>query len=150
LTPLTGLSAALLEQHGMPLAQALATLRAALPRDAVLVGQNIRADVQWLGLKEGTDFAGMLDLAGLWRVFNAQYSSWSVFGQDHLARVLLGVDAAQCAPQTYASRSCSRTQKLAYARLVAGLRACAHACCCLLAHPHACTCARAPGRRTTR
>jgi hypothetical protein len=98
LTPLTGLTADLLNAHGMPLAQALATLRAGLPRDAVLVGQNIRADVQWLGLKEGTDFAGMLDLAGLWRCWNAQYKSWSVFGQDHLARVLLGVDSAQCAP----------------------------------------------------
>ncbi len=58
LTPLTGLTAALLEAHGMPLAQALATLRASLPREAVLVGQNIRADVQWLGLREGQDFAG--------------------------------------------------------------------------------------------
>ncbi len=99
LTPLTGLTAELLAQHGVPLAQALATLRAALPRDAVLVGQNIRADVQWLGLREGEDFRSMLDLAGLWRVYNAQYSSWSVFGQDHLARVLLGVDSAQCAPR---------------------------------------------------
>jgi hypothetical protein len=37
---------------------------AALARDAVLVGQNILQDVQWLGLKEGTDFKSCLDLAG--------------------------------------------------------------------------------------
>ena len=98
LTPLTGLSAELLSQHGVPLPQALATLRAALPRDAVLVGQNIGADVKWLGLREGEDFRGLLDLQGLWRVFNTQYNSWSVFNQEHLARVLLGVDAAQCVP----------------------------------------------------
>ena len=98
LTPLTGLNAELLTQHGVPLPQALATLRAALPRDAVLVGQNIGADVKWLGLREGEDFRGLLDLAGLWRVYNTQYNSWSVFNQEHLARVLLGVDAAQCVP----------------------------------------------------
>ncbi len=106
LTPLTGLTAELLAQHGMPLAAALATLRAALPRDAVLVGQNINADVRWLGLKEGEDFVGMVDLAGLFRVFNTQYNSWSVFGQDHVARVLLGVDSGTyvyaCALHTHA------------------------------------------------
>ena len=51
-------------------------------------------DVQWLNLVEGTDFAGMLDLAGLWRVWNAQYNSWSVFGQDHLVKTLLGAEVA--------------------------------------------------------
>ena len=110
LTPLTGLSAELLAQHGVPLAQALATLRAALPRDAVLVGQNIGADVKWLGLREGEDFRGLLDLQGLWRVFNTQYNSWSVFNQEHLARVLLGVDAAQCAPAHTAAFASALTQ----------------------------------------
>ena len=42
-------------------------LRGALPKSAVLVGTNIRADVQWLGLKEGEDFASMIDLSGLFR-----------------------------------------------------------------------------------
>ena len=109
LTPLTGLSAELLAQHGVPLAQALATLRAALPRDAVLVGQNIGADVKWLGLREGEDFRGLLDLQGLWRVFNTQYNSWSVFNQEHLARVLLGVDAAQCVPARSAASASALT-----------------------------------------
>ena len=36
----------------------------------------------------------MLDLAGLWRVWNAQYNSWSVFGQDHLVKTLLGAEVA--------------------------------------------------------
>ena len=56
LTPLTGLTPALLAQHGMPLAQAVAVLRQFLPPSAVLVGQNIAKDVQWLGLKEGQHF----------------------------------------------------------------------------------------------
>lgn len=35
----------------------------------------------------------MMDLVGLFRVWNRQYKSWSVFGQDHLAKVLLQWDA---------------------------------------------------------
>ena len=64
-----------------------------MPKNAVLVGTNIGADVRWLGLKEGEDFASMIDLSGLFRVFNPQYKSWSQFAQDHVAKCLLGVDA---------------------------------------------------------
>lgn len=56
LTPLTGLTAQLLAQHGMPLAQAVAVLQQYLPPNAILVGQNIAKDVEWLGLKEGQHF----------------------------------------------------------------------------------------------
>eukprot|EP00798_Chlamydomonas_sp_ICE-L_P018074 gene18074-24497_t len=90
LTPLTGLTSEILEQHGMPIEQALQALRQCLPPYATLVGQNIRKDVEWLGLKEGQDFASMMDLSGLFRVYNQQYKSFSVFGQDHVAKVLLG------------------------------------------------------------
>ena len=95
-SPPPGLTKELLDTQGVPLAVALATLRAHLPRNAVLVGQSISTDVKWLGLQEGTDFAGLVDLAGLYRVWNTQYKSWSVFVQDHLARMLLGVDNAGC------------------------------------------------------
>ncbi|PNW81053.1 hypothetical protein CHLRE_07g340750v5 [Chlamydomonas reinhardtii] len=89
LTPLTGLTAEVLERHGVPLAQAVGQVRLLLPRDAVLVGQNIGADVAWLGLAEGRDFEGMMDLQGLFRVWNDKFRSWSVFAQGHLAKVLL-------------------------------------------------------------
>ncbi|GIL53438.1 hypothetical protein Vafri_9016 [Volvox africanus] len=70
LTPLTGLTEELLWERGVPLVQALASVRSILPRDAVLIGQNIRQDVMWLGLKEGVDFEGMQDLQGLYRIWN--------------------------------------------------------------------------------
>ena len=124
----------------MPLQQAVAVVRQYLPRNAVLVGQNISKDVQWLGLREGQDFdqarvharrpgerppgahpaparrahargpavhpalpaapptcatpapMQMMDLTGLYRIWNERYKSFSVFGQDHLAKVLLGWD----------------------------------------------------------
>ena len=36
----------------------------------------------------------MMDLTGLFRVWNPQYKSWSVFGQDHLAKLLLNWDTS--------------------------------------------------------
>jgi len=91
LTPLTGLTAAHLDANGVPLASALATLRAHLPSNAVLVGQNIAKDVEWLGLVEGRDFGGMIDLAALLRVWNPKFGSYTYMAQDHYASIWLGV-----------------------------------------------------------
>ena len=46
ITELTGLTKELVDAHGLPLAEALALLRAHLPPTAILVGQNILKDVQ--------------------------------------------------------------------------------------------------------
>ncbi|KAL1500430.1 hypothetical protein AB1Y20_013087 [Prymnesium parvum] len=95
LTPLTGLTAELLEQRGTTLAEALATLRAALPSSAVLVGQNILKDVEWCGLVEGRDFAMMVDLAALLRVWNPKFGSYTYFSQDHYTNVWLDAGEAR-------------------------------------------------------
>lgn len=95
LTPLTGITAELLDAHGVPLEEALATLRTLLPKNAWLVGQNILKDVQWLGLVEGVDFAAQVDLAALLRVFNPRFGSYTYFGQDHYVRAWLGEEAAR-------------------------------------------------------
>ncbi|GBF98549.1 small RNA degrading nuclease [Raphidocelis subcapitata] len=92
LTALTGLTQEVVEQYGRPLAEQIELLKSWLPTDATLVGQNILMDVQWLGLREGVDFAACLDLAGLFRVWNPKYNSWTMFSQDHCAKVLLGWD----------------------------------------------------------
>lgn len=90
LEPLTGLSKELLDKHGVPLEQAMQKLRENLPKNAVLVGQNIGKDVEWLQLKEGEDFAGMIDLAVLIRVWNPKYGSYTYFGLDHASSCWLG------------------------------------------------------------
>jgi DNA polymerase III epsilon subunit-like protein len=95
LTPLTGVTAELLAAQGVPLSQALATLRAALPRNAVLVGQNIAKDVEWLGLVEGVDFGQMVDLAALLRCWNPKFGSYTYAAQDHYASVWLGVQRTE-------------------------------------------------------
>ena len=73
---LFSLTADLIERQGVPLETALALLRRVLPPTAILVGQNIGKDVEWLGLREGVDFASMVDLTGLYRVWNEQYKSF--------------------------------------------------------------------------
>jgi hypothetical protein len=90
LSPLTSLSKELIDEHGLPLETAMARLRKNLPRDAILVGQNIAKDVEWLCLKEGEDFASMIDLAALFRVWSDRHQSFTYFGQDHVAACLLG------------------------------------------------------------
>jgi RNA exonuclease 4 len=65
-----------------------------LPKDAILVGQNISKDVEWLGLKYGQDFQELKDLTGLFRVLNPKYNSYSVFSQDHLVKTLLNWDVS--------------------------------------------------------
>ena len=50
------LSEDLINQQGVSLQQALDLVRHVLPKEAILVGQNIGKDAQWLELKEGSDF----------------------------------------------------------------------------------------------
>ena len=90
ITPLTGLTADLLERKGVPLDDAMATLRKALPSNAVLVGMNIAKDVEWLELKEGADYGEMIDLSALLRAWNPRFGSYTYFAQDHYANVWLG------------------------------------------------------------
>jgi len=89
LTGLTGLTEAQVSK-GVSLEQATKMIKSVLPPTAILIGQNILKDVEWLNLKEEQDFAGMMDLAGLWRVFNAKFKNYSYFSLHHKANALLG------------------------------------------------------------
>jgi len=104
------LTADVLNYHGVSFAQAVAAVRQCLPRTATLVGQNVGQDIEWLQLKEGTDFKacappillvvdsqmhstspcqqphqgtavllaqGLIDLQGLWRVYNPKYKNYT-------------------------------------------------------------------------
>ena len=50
------LTAEVIQTQGVSFQQGVQLLRSILPSTAVLVGQNIGQDVQWLQLKEGKDF----------------------------------------------------------------------------------------------
>jgi len=91
LTPLTGLTPETLQLYGLPFKTALDTLRLHLPSSAILVGQSIRNDVEWLELEESIDFDSMVDLAGLYKVWNCHFGSYTIFSLEHLSNVILGM-----------------------------------------------------------
>lgn len=68
LTPLTGLTAELcLGKDAKPLDEAVGIVKGLLPPNAVLVGQTIDHDVEWLGLVPGRDFGRMVDISEIFR-----------------------------------------------------------------------------------
>lgn len=91
LTPITGVTAEDIRQQGKPFDDCLSVLRSFLTPEAVIIGQNISKDMHWLGLKEGTDFASLIDLSAVFRVWNRKRNSWTIFSQDHIAKVWLNV-----------------------------------------------------------
>lgn len=93
ITPLTGLTKEIVDQHGLPLADALALLRAHLPPNSILVGQNILKDVQWLQLAESVDYFSLIDISALFRVWNPTRNEMTSFSQDHCAKVWLGIES---------------------------------------------------------
>ena len=67
------------------LADALASLRAHIPPNAILVGQNILKDVQWLQLAEGVDYLQLIDISALFRVWNASRGEYTTFSQGKIS-----------------------------------------------------------------
>ncbi len=50
------------------IAEAMAQLRSFLSPNAVLVGQSIQKDVQWLQLVQGIDYHSIVNLSDLFKV----------------------------------------------------------------------------------
>lgn len=46
----------IIDGQGLPLEEALRILRQYLPRSAIIVGQSIGKDIDWLQLREGRDY----------------------------------------------------------------------------------------------
>ena len=68
LTALTGLTREIcLGPEAKSLEEAVSMIKSLLPKDAVLVGQAIDHDVEWLGLVPGEDFERMVDLSVVFR-----------------------------------------------------------------------------------
>lgn len=72
-------------------AEIKALLRGSNPpaTQAVLVGQSIQSDIEWLQLEEGVDFSESVDLAQHFKAFNPRFGSTSFFTLQHTANTLL-------------------------------------------------------------
>lgn len=90
LTDLTGITAELIDREGVEFSKARELLRSLLPKNALLVGQSIYKDVEWMKLAEGLDFCRMIDLRSLWRVWNAKYAAFSEFSLHHCGKCFFG------------------------------------------------------------
>ena len=89
LTPLTGVTRSDLEK-GIALEEAIEKIKELLPNDAIIVGQSIASDLAWMKLTRGVDYAEMVDIAEMFKGFNAQYRTYSFHTLQHEALVLLG------------------------------------------------------------
>ena len=88
LTPLTGIGPADL-RASESYEQVVREVKALLGRDAVLVGQSVKSDVQWMKLEQGKDYASTVELADLFRAYNPRYGNHSSFSLAHEANSLL-------------------------------------------------------------
>ena len=88
LTPLTGISAGQLDK-GVSQERVEREVRALLGPDVVLVGQRIDCDIKWLHLQQGRDYAGIIDLAEVFKAYNRRYGNYSFFSLAHEANTLL-------------------------------------------------------------
>lgn len=89
LTPFTGLREGDLDtDSSISLKRAVAELKGHLSRRSILVGQNPEGDAEWMRLRRGADFQGLVDLS---EVFTNDRGM--VFSLRHEALALLGKDA---------------------------------------------------------
>ena len=88
LTPLTGIGAGQLDE-GVSQESVEREARALLGPDVVLVGQRIDCDIKWLHLQQGRDYAGIIDLAEVFKAYNRRYGNYSFFSLAHEANILL-------------------------------------------------------------
>lgn len=95
LEPLTNLSKEWLDKYGYELEKAITIIKSELPKNAVLIGQNINMDLQWLGLKQGVDFRCFIDLRDLWRSWSDTYNTFTHYSLAHQAKCILNYSAAQ-------------------------------------------------------
>jgi hypothetical protein len=94
LTAVTGLTKDEIDA-GCPLAEAVEKVRALIGPNVVLVGQRPKGDIEWLGLKEGIDYAEAIDIGASFRTWNARYKDWNWFSLRHEAYGLLGVNMSE-------------------------------------------------------
>jgi hypothetical protein len=95
---LTGLNEEICDQ-GVDLKTAVEGLKEKLPRDALLVGQGIKHDIEWLSLSSGVDFAASFDIADMFKlrvkdklVDGVPVPRYRFFSLRHTVLALMGVD----------------------------------------------------------
>lgn len=97
LTPLTGLRASNFSASDPDLSSAIDLLKRHLPKEAILVGQKIDHDIEWMRLTKGIDFQDSVDLADVFKGWNSKYNNFAYHSLIHEAQHVLKItiDASQ-------------------------------------------------------
>ena len=88
LTPLTGFKLGDLD-FGESLEDVIADVKGLLGPEVILVGQGVKSDIEWLHLKEGKDYGGVVELGEMFKTYNSRYRNYSYFSLQHEANTLL-------------------------------------------------------------
>ena len=88
LTPLTGIGPGDM-RDARSYEEVVREVKAVLGRDAVLVGQSVKSDIQWMQLEQGKDYASTVELGDLFKTYNSRYNNYSFFTLAHEANLLL-------------------------------------------------------------
>ena len=91
LTPITGLRVSNFSEMDPDLPSAIELLKQHLPKEAILVGQNIDHDIEWMHLTEGKDFQNSIDLAEVFKGWNSKYNHISYHSLLHEAQHVLKI-----------------------------------------------------------
>jgi len=76
MTPWTRISKKKDLEDGMSLEQATKLLKSKLPSNAILVGQRIIGDIEWMNLSQSKDFQESVDLAEVFKSWHPKYGSF--------------------------------------------------------------------------
>ena len=93
LTPLSGLRESdFRSAKCLDLQSAFRLLKQHLPKEAILVGQKIELDIQWMHLTEGTDFQDSVDIAEVFKGWNSKYNNMAYHSLLHEAEHVLNIN----------------------------------------------------------
>ena len=91
LTPITGLRQSNFSGSDPDLRSAIGLLKRHLPKEAILVGQKIDHDIEWMQLTKGTDFQESVDLAEVFKGWNSKYNNFAYHSLLHEAQHVLKI-----------------------------------------------------------
>ena len=98
MTPYTGLTVDEIQAAGVPLADAVAAVHAALATvcggRAVLVGYNTAKLCGWLKLERGVHYSALVDVVELTRTWNRRFGHWNFYSLAKICYAIFGEEAA--------------------------------------------------------
>jgi len=92
LTPVSGLRESDFSTNEyLDLKSATELLKKHLPKQAILVGQNIGHDIEWMSLTVGTDFQDSVDTSEVFKGWNSKYNHMTYHSLLHEAQYVLKI-----------------------------------------------------------